>query len=609
MGVRRERTRTPRSEVDTYELGYDTFENIDKKPLPSDIRRLRGWLARSTPRGRGGPPRFLARASVSPPRARSSRVVMGACVSSRGCPPADGDPLRTASAASPLARAVADAAVERGARRAASETTTAAASTLTRARLRELEARERHGPKNVDDEEEEEEEEEDWRSALSDAGSERSERSEGSDAPAPAPASQRPRRWRARSPRRSTPPDPPPPPPPRHATRPRDPRGTPPPRPRPRRGARARARHRAPRGGRRRAPRGGGGPRRRGGDAGVFPERRRRLLHHNLHLHLHLFPHPLSPPTRRRSPRSPAASRAFARARLPSPSRRRREPPAARWTLTAFAGTPARWHAPLSMLLVHAQGVSPLPASPGLGARDERSGRRVRLPRASRLFAHLRDAFGADARKKAATRLRASRAEADAEAEAERRTTPPTFADASTPEGRALALARCLLADAEPPAHLAKPFNPVLGGNRQGGGGTPRPRGDGDRSSRDENGDHSSRDDGDADAFASPPRLFDPARPLVDRLGGSATRVRFWSRCRTTPRDRVRRRRRRVRDRGPLPGDAEARRRAARRGGDARSPIVHPGLPRVGGGGGGARPRRLRNKRRRLRNERRRGEY
>ena len=192
--------------------------------------------------------------------------------------------------------------------------------------------------------------------------------------------------------------------------------------------------------------------------------------------------------------------------------------------LTAFAGTPARWHAPLSMLLVHAQGVSPLPASPGLGARDERSGRRVRLPRASRLFAHLRDAFGADARKKAATRLRASRAEADAEAEAERRTTPPTFADASTPEGRALALARCLLADAEPPAHLAKPFNPVLGETARAEV-VHRVPGDGDRSSRDENGDHSSRDDGDADAFASPPGSLTRLGPLVDRLGGSATRT------------------------------------------------------------------------------------
>jgi hypothetical protein len=39
-------------------------------------------------------------------------------------------------------------------------------------------------------------------------------------------------------------------------------------------------------------------------------------------------------------------------------------------------------------------------------------------------------------------------------------TVPPP---ASTPEGRILRVVRALLADAEPPAHLQKPFNPVLG--------------------------------------------------------------------------------------------------------------------------------------------------
>ena len=466
---------------------------------------------------------------------------MGACVSSRGCPPADGDPLRAASAASPLARAVADAAVERGARYAASETTTAAASTLTRARLRELEARERHGPKNVHEEEEEEEEEEDWRSALSDAGSERSERSEGSDAPAPAPASQRPpTRARAQPTALHSPTHPP-----SSSSSARDP------------------------------PPGPAGDAPSASTAAAWRALERATAHLEEDAVARLEEEEDRAAERETPASSPNAvaastpttstststsfltlssSYASSLASLPRRVARVREgmrllravAAASRAAggaldLTAFAGTPARWHAPLSMLLVHAQGVSPLPAPPGLGARDERSGRRVRLPRASRLFAHLRDAFGADARKKAATRLRALKAEADAEAEAERRTTPPpTFADASTPEGRALALARCLLADAEPPAHLAKPFNPVLGETARAEV-VHRVPGDGDRSSRDENGDHSSRDDGDhssrddgdhssrddgdTDAFESPPGSLTRLDPLVDRLGGSATRT------------------------------------------------------------------------------------
>ena len=436
---------------------------------------------------------------------------MGACVSSRGCPPADGDPLRAASAASPLARAVADAAVERGARRAASETTTAAASTLTRARLRELEARERHGPKNVDDEEEEEEEEEDWRSALSDAGSERSERSDGSDAP----ASQRPPTLARAQPTALHSPTHPP----SSSSSARDP------------------------------PPGPAGEAPSASTAAAWRALERATAHLEEDAVARLEEEedraaegetPASSPnaaattststssTTSTSFLTLSSSYASSLASLPRRVARVREgmrllravAAASRAAggaldLTAFAGTPARWHAPLSMLLVHAQGVSPLPAPPGLGARDERSGRRVRLPRASRLFAHLGDAFGADAREKAATRLRAIRAEADAEAEAERRTPPPTFADASTPEGRALALARCLLADAEPPAHLAKPFNPVLGETARAEV-VHRVPGDGDRSSR---------DDGDTDAFESPPGSSTRLDPLVDRLGGSATRT------------------------------------------------------------------------------------
>ena len=442
---------------------------------------------------------------------------MGACVSSRGCPPADGDPLRAASAASPLARAVADAAVERGARRAASETTTAAASTLTRARLRELEARERHGPKNDDDDDEEEEEEEDWRSALSDAGSERSERSDGSDAPAPAPASQRPPTLARAQPTALHSPTHPP----SSSSSARDP------------------------------PPGPAGDAPSASTAAAWRALERATAHLEEDAVARLEEEEDRAAQRETPASSPNAvaastpttstststsflplssSYASSLASLPRRVARVREgmrllrsvAAASRAAggaldLTAFAGTPPRWHAPLSMLLVHAQGVSPLPAPPGLGARDERSGRRVRLPRASRLFAHLRDAFGADARKEAATRLRALRAEAEAEAEkAERQTTPPTFADASTPEGRALALARCLLADAEPPAHLAKPFNPVLGETARAEV-VHRVPGDGDRSSRDENGD--------ADAFASPPGSLTRLDPLVDRLGGSATRT------------------------------------------------------------------------------------
>ena len=51
----------------------------------------------------------------------------------------------------------------------------------------------------------------------------------------------------------------------------------------------------------------------------------------------------------------------------------------------------------------------------------------------------------------------------DHEEERAYRASCPEVPPLSTPEGRLLSVVRCILADAEPPANLQKPFNAVLG--------------------------------------------------------------------------------------------------------------------------------------------------
>jgi len=218
--------------------------------------------------------------------------------------------------------------------------------------------------------------------------------------------------------------------------------------------------------------------------------------------------------------------------------------------LTAFAGTPIRWHARTSVLRTHAVGESSLkpPAAAGAGGpastrpppRGSPGERERRRPRATRLFTQLQRDFGARSRAlREAARARGIAGEADrsrddgdggdGDGEDERKSkfSSPFFAverqhsiealedladleddhaawdnvsvdygddgevhgeievdvdvdvdadeardvdvattvppPASTPEGRILRVVRALLADAEPPAHLQKPFNPVLG--------------------------------------------------------------------------------------------------------------------------------------------------
>ena len=129
--------------------------------------------------------------------------------------------------------------------------------------------------------------------------------------------------------------------------------------------------------------------------------------------------------------------------------------------LTSFAGTPIRWHAPHSALLTHARAESPLrvvaprdrdrTAHGPLGSFGRRRGgvgdAPRRAARAVRLFAQLRESFGSGTERRDGGRTTSA-------------SFPP---DARTPEGRMLAIVRAILADAEPAAHLRKPFNPVLG--------------------------------------------------------------------------------------------------------------------------------------------------
>ena len=218
--------------------------------------------------------------------------------------------------------------------------------------------------------------------------------------------------------------------------------------------------------------------------------------------------------------------------------------------LTAFAGTPIRWHARTSVLRTHAVGESSLkpPAAAGAGGpastrpppRGSPGEQERRRPRATRLFTQLQRDFGARSRSRAlreAARARGIAGEADRSRddgdggdgdggdERKSKFSSPFFAverqhsiealedfadleddhaawdnvsvdygddgevhgevevevdvdadeardvdvattvppPASTPEGRILRVVRALLADAEPPAHLQKPFNPVLG--------------------------------------------------------------------------------------------------------------------------------------------------
>lgn len=160
--------------------------------------------------------------------------------------------------------------------------------------------------------------------------------------------------------------------------------------------------------------------------------------------------------------------------------------------LTSFAGTPIRWHAPHSALLTHARAESPLrvvetargPLGP-LGRRRAGGGDAPRrAARAVRLFAQLRESFGTRGSERrrlppgaasptststsTTNGVASSSSSGIASSSSTFSSSPPPPAlvfppDARTPEGRMLAIVRAVLADAEPAAHLRKPFNPVLG--------------------------------------------------------------------------------------------------------------------------------------------------
>ena len=160
--------------------------------------------------------------------------------------------------------------------------------------------------------------------------------------------------------------------------------------------------------------------------------------------------------------------------------------------LTSFAGTPIRWHAPHSALLTHARAESPLrvvetargPLGP-LGRRRAGGGDAPRrAARAVRLFAQLRESFGtrgsgrrlppgassptttSTSTTNGVASSSSSSGIAPSSASSFSSSPPPAGdfpPDARTPEGRMLAIVRAVLADAEPAAHLRKPFNPVLG--------------------------------------------------------------------------------------------------------------------------------------------------
>ena len=159
--------------------------------------------------------------------------------------------------------------------------------------------------------------------------------------------------------------------------------------------------------------------------------------------------------------------------------------------LTAFKGTPIKWHAPHSALLAHACGESTLRRSKQVGetarltrerfrteevqnTRDasglrRRTGIRSdesddvvvvdkdwlarRPPRAARLFTSLWHSFvRSDANQEDTDGLEAR----PSSAAASERALPPAHA-------RMLAVVAAVLADCEPPALFKKPFNPVLG--------------------------------------------------------------------------------------------------------------------------------------------------
>ena len=162
--------------------------------------------------------------------------------------------------------------------------------------------------------------------------------------------------------------------------------------------------------------------------------------------------------------------------------------------LTAFKGTPIKWHAPHSALLAHACGESTLRRSKQVGetARLTRerfrrteevtstcdaSGLRRRVglqsdesdgvvvvdkdwlarrpPRAARLFTSLWHSFvRSDTNQSGTDGFKEARSSSSAAASEHR--LPPAHA-------RMLAVVAAVLADCEPPALFKKPFNPVLG--------------------------------------------------------------------------------------------------------------------------------------------------
>lgn len=152
--------------------------------------------------------------------------------------------------------------------------------------------------------------------------------------------------------------------------------------------------------------------------------------------------------------------------------------------LTSFAGTPIKWHAPHSALLAHCRGRSALGRLVRVGdvAAATMKGRPTTLavttcpdgssptltdveahdktwitkrpPRAHRLFTSLRDSFG--------ERLAVDDTEVGLTVKQKEIATLSPF-DVTTPTGRILHVLAAVLADCEPPAHLQKPFNPVLG--------------------------------------------------------------------------------------------------------------------------------------------------